>query len=167
VNVPAVVVPYDPRWPEVFDALRDRADAALAGIAHVTEHVGSTAVPGLDAKPIIDLDVVVPAGASPGPAVAALAAAGWEPEGDLGITGREAFRPPADTVYHHLYVVVEGSPAHRDHVELRDYLRAHPDAAARYGALKRRLAGLLETDRAAYSDGKAEMIAELLRPAAG
>ena len=165
MDVPAVVVPYDPRWPEVFDALRDRADAALAGIAHVTEHVGSTAVPGLDAKPIVDLDVVVPDAAGAGPAVAALAAAGWEHEGDLGIAGREAFRPPADTVYHHLYVVVAGRPAHRDHVDLRDFLRAHPDEAARYGELKRALAGLLETDRAAYAGGKAQMIAELLRQA--
>ncbi|HMH90979.1 MAG TPA: GrpB family protein [Streptosporangiaceae bacterium] len=165
MRVPAVVVPYDPRWSDVFDALRDRADAALAGIAHVTEHVGSTAVPGLDAKPIVDLDVVVPDPAGVGPAVAALAAAGWAHEGDPAIAGREAFRPPADTVYHHLYVVVAGRPAHRDHVELRDFLRAHPDEAARYGELKRRLAGLLETDRAAYADGKAEMISELLRQA--
>jgi GrpB-like predicted nucleotidyltransferase (UPF0157 family) len=165
MDAPAVVVPYDPRWPEVFDALRDRADAALAGIAHVTEHVGSTAVPGLDAKPIVDLDVVVPDAAGVGPAVAALAAAGWEHEGDLGIAGREAFRPPADTVYHHLYVVVAGRPAHRDHVDLRDYLRAHPGEAARYGGLKRRLAGLLATDRAAYADGKTKMITELLRQA--
>jgi hypothetical protein len=80
-------------------------------------------------------------------------------------SGREAFRPPADTVYHHLYVVVAGRPAHRDHVELRDFLRAHPDEAARYGKLKRRLAGLLETDRAAYADGKAELITDLLRQA--
>ena len=165
MDVPAVVVPYDPRWPEVFDALRDRADAALAGISHVTEHVGSTAVPGLDAKPIVDLDVVVPDAAGAGPAVAALAAAGGEHEGDLCIAGREAFRPPADTVYHHLYVVVAGRPAHRDHVDPRDFLRAHPDEAARYGELKRALAGLLETDRAAYADGKAQMIAELLREA--
>jgi GrpB-like predicted nucleotidyltransferase (UPF0157 family) len=165
MDVPAVVVPYDPRWPEVFGALRDRAGAALAGVAHVTEHVGSTAVPGLSAKPIVDLDVVVPDAAGVGPAVAALAAAGWEPEGDLGIAGREAFRPPADTVYHHLYVVVAGRPAHRDHVDLRDFLRTHPDEAARYGELKRRLAGLLETDRTAYADGKAEMITEFLRQA--
>jgi GrpB-like predicted nucleotidyltransferase (UPF0157 family) len=165
MDVPAAVVPYDPRWPDVFSALRDRADAALAGIAHVTEHVGSTAVPGLEAKPIIDLDVVVPEPAGVGPAVAALAAGGWEHEGDLGIAGREAFAPPADTVYHHLYVVVAGRPAHLDHVELRDYLRAHPAEADRYGELKRRLAGLLETDRAAYADGKAELISELLRRA--
>jgi GrpB-like predicted nucleotidyltransferase (UPF0157 family) len=167
MDVPAVVVPYDPAWPALFDELRLRADAALAGVAHVTEHVGSTAVPGLDAKPIIDLDVVVPDEAGAGPAIGALAAAGWRHEGDLGIAGRAAFRPPADAPYHHLYVVAAGSPAHRDHVDLRDYLRAHPGPAARYGELKRHLAGLLETDRAAYTAGKAELITELLRQARG
>jgi GrpB-like predicted nucleotidyltransferase (UPF0157 family) len=123
--------------------------AALAGIAHVTEHVGSTAVPGLDAKPIIDIDVVVPDPAVAGPAIEALTAAGWQHQGDLGIAGREAFLPPADVVYHHLYVVVADSQAHRDHTDLRDFLRAYPGHAARYGELKHRLAGLLRTDRTA------------------
>jgi GrpB-like predicted nucleotidyltransferase (UPF0157 family) len=165
VDVPAVVAAYDPGWPALFRELRDRVDGALAGIAHVTEHVGSTAVPGLDAKPIIDLDVVVPDDAAAAAAVRALAAAGWRHQGDLGITGREAFLPPADAVYHHLYAVVAGSQPHRDHIDLRDFLRAHPVHAARYGSLKRRLAVLLETDRSAYSDGKAEMISDLLRQA--
>jgi GrpB-like predicted nucleotidyltransferase (UPF0157 family) len=165
MDVPAVVVAYDPGWPGLFRELRDRVDAVLAGVAHVTEHVGSTAVPGLDAKPVIDLDVVVPDGAAVASAIGALAAAGWRHQGDLGVTGREAFRPPADAVYHHLYVVVAGSQPHRDHVDLRDFLRVHPGQAARYGKLKRRLAGLLATDRRAYSEGKAEMIAGFLRQA--
>jgi GrpB-like predicted nucleotidyltransferase (UPF0157 family) len=84
---------------------------------------------------------------------------------DLGIPGRQALRPPPDAVYHHLYVVVAGSQAHRDHIDLREYLRAHPGQAARYGQLKHRLAGLLKTDRPQYVNGKAEMITELLREA--
>jgi GrpB-like predicted nucleotidyltransferase (UPF0157 family) len=167
VGIPAAVLEYDPEWPAVFQRLRDRADLALAGVAHVTEHVGSTAVPGLVAKPIVDIDVVVPGAAGVGPAIRALAAAGWEHEGDLGIAGREAFLPPADAAYHHLYVVVEGSGAHRDHVDLRDFLRSQPRQAARYGELKRQLAVLLEDDRGAYARGKAEMITELLRLARG
>jgi len=158
-------VAYDPGWPGLFRELRDRVDAVLAGVAHMTEHVGSTAVPGLDAKPVIDVDVVVPGDAAVGPAIRALAAAGWRHQGDLGITGREAFAPPADAVYHHLYVVVAGSQPHRDHVDLREFLRARPGQAARYGDLKRRLAGLLTADRLAYSEGKAEMIAGFLRQA--
>jgi GrpB-like predicted nucleotidyltransferase (UPF0157 family) len=162
VDVPAVVVTYDPGWPGLFSELRDRVDTALAGVAHVSGHVGSTAVPGLDAKPVIGLDVVVPDDAAVGPAIGALAAAGWRHQGDLGVTGREAFVPPAGSIYHHLYVVVAGSQPHRDHVDLRDFLRGHPGQAARYGELKHRLAGLLAADRRAYSEGKAEMITELL-----
>jgi len=160
-----VVVAYDSRWPGLFAQLRGRTDTALAGIAHVTEHVGSTAVPGLDAKPIIDLDVVVPDRAAAAAAITALAAAGWQHQGDLGVKGREAFLPPGDAIYHHLYLVVAGSQPHRDHIDLRDFLRTHPAHAARYGELKRRLAGLLTTDRPAYSEGKAEMISEFLRQA--
>lgn len=161
-QVPAVVTPYDPRWPRVFERLRARVDAALAGIEHACVHVGSTAVPGLDAKPIIDLDVAVPDEAGGTAAAGALAAAGWQPQGDLGVAGREAFWPPPGEVYHHLYVVAEASQAYRDHVDLRDYLRSHPAEAARYAALKRQLAPLLATDRAAYVNGKSGLIAELL-----
>ena len=159
---PAVVVAYDPRWPRQFEELRARVDAALRGLEHVTEHVGSTAVPGLAAKPIIDLDVVLPRESGRPAALSALAAAGWVHEGELGITGRDAFAPPPGAAYHHLYLVVAGSQPHRDHLDLRDYLRAHPGQAARYGRRKRELAPLLSTDRAAYTDGKAGLIAGLL-----
>lgn len=165
VHSPAIVVPYDTRWPEQFAALRCRVDAALTAIAHETIHVGSTAVPGLAAKPIIDLDVVVPERSLAAAAIAALAAAGWRHEGDLGVPGREAFEPVPDPAYHHLYLVVAGSPAHRDHLDLRDYLRAHPAECERYAALKQTLAPLLATDRDAYLTGKADLVAELLKRA--
>jgi GrpB-like predicted nucleotidyltransferase (UPF0157 family) len=165
MDAPADVVAYDPGWPGLFGELRGRIDAALIDVAHVTEHVGSTAVPGLDAKPIIDLDVVVPDEAGVGAAIEALVAAGWRHEGDLGIKGREAFLPPADAVYHHLYVVVEGNQPHRDHIDLRDFLLTHPAQATRYSDLKSGLAALLKTGRLAYGDGKAEMISEFLRQA--
>jgi GrpB-like predicted nucleotidyltransferase (UPF0157 family) len=128
-------------------------------------HIGSTAVPGLDAKPIIDLDVVVADQVAVAGAISALAAAGWQHEGDLGVPGREAFRPPASTTYHHLYLVARGSQAHRDHMDLRDFLRAHPGEAARYARLKHLLAPLVQTDRTAYVTGKANLIAELLTQA--
>jgi GrpB-like predicted nucleotidyltransferase (UPF0157 family) len=162
-RAPAAVVPYDPGWPETFAALHERADHALDGIPHVTEHVGSTAVPGLDAKPIIDMDVVVPDRSRLQAAIAALEAGGWRHQGDQGIAGREAFQPPGDAIYHHLYLVVAGSEPHRDHLDLRDYLRAHPGEAARYAKLKHELAPLLATDRPAYADGKADLVSELLR----
>jgi GrpB-like predicted nucleotidyltransferase (UPF0157 family) len=162
---PAVVVPYDSQWPEQFAALQRRVDAALSTIAHQTIHVGSTAVPGLAAKPIIDLDVVVPDRSLLAPAITALEAAGWRHKGDLGIPGREAFEPVPGPAYHHLYLVLAGSPAHQDHVDLRDYLRAHPAERERYAALKRTLEPLLGTDRDAYVTGKAGLVTELLERA--
>lgn len=165
MEAPAIVVSYDPKWPDQFEWLRGRVDAALGGVIHQVEHVGSTAVPGLDAKPIIDIDVVVPDPSIVTTAVAALTAAGWRHQGDLGIAGREAFSPPDEFLYHHLYVVVQDQPAHRDHVDLRDYLRAHPDAAAEYGAVKRSLAHSLGVDRSAYAAGKSPTIEALLAEA--
>jgi GrpB-like predicted nucleotidyltransferase (UPF0157 family) len=165
VDVPAGVVPYDPQWPRQFEELRRRVDAALSRLEHRTVHIGSTAVPGLAAKPIIDLDVVVADEPAAIAAVPMLAAAGWQHEGDLGIPGRAAFQPLAGAVYHHLYLVIADSQPYRDHVDLRDFLRGHPDEAARYGRLKSRLAPLLRTDRVAYSQGKAQLIAQFLTQA--
>ena len=160
---PAAVVDYDPRWPVWFAEIRARLTPYLEGIPHTVEHVGSTAVPGLAAKPIIDVDVVVPSSELVPAGVAALVAAGYQHEGDLGITGREAFGLPADaTRYHHLYVVVEGNKPHQDHVLLRDHLRANAADRERYAALKRELAHLLSTDRSAYVDAKAALVEEIL-----
>lgn len=96
MNMPTVVVAYDQQWPQQFETIRSQVDEALAGVEHSTVHVGSTAVPGLDAKPIIDLDVVILDHAAVPTAIGALAAAGWQHEGDLGVPGRDALRPPVN-----------------------------------------------------------------------
>jgi GrpB-like predicted nucleotidyltransferase (UPF0157 family) len=142
-------------------------EPAVGGVALVVEHVGSTAVPGLAAKPVIDVDVVVATGADVPRAVAALASIGYRHRGDLGVPGREAFTSLPGLPEHHLYVVVQDSPAHRDHIDLRDHLRTHLRDAERYAAEKRRLAPLLATDREAYVDGKAWLVQELLAAARG
>lgn len=162
---PATVVDYDPQWSEDFQALRALLEPLVADIAVAIEHVGSTAVPGLAAKPIIDVDVVVEREDTLCAAVNTLADAGWTPQGDLGVPGRQAFTARPGLPYHHLYVVISGSPPHLDHVLLRDYLRLHAEAVAEYSALKKRLAPLLTTDRQAYADGKAELIERLLSDA--
>ena len=165
---PAEVVEYDDRWPRWFEELRAGLEPLLTGVPHVIEHVGSTAVPGLAAKPIIDVDVVVPSADQEKPAVAALAAGGYRHQGDLGISGREAFGLPVGVVrYHHLYVVVEGNEAHRDHVVLRELLRSDAGARERYAARKRELAPLLASDRAAYGERKSALIEELIGRALG
>ncbi len=159
------VVAYDPRWPADFEMVRARVWPAVAGVAVLVEHVGSTAVPGLAAKPVIDVDVVVSDRRDVPRAVAALESIGHRHRGDLGVPGREAFDPLPGLPEHHLYLVVRGSPAHRDHIDLREHLRTHPRDAERYAAEKRRLAPLLATDREAYADGKAWLVRELLAAA--
>ena len=163
----ARVVDHDERWARDFQSIRDRLWPVVAAAALAVEHVGSTAVPGLAAKPVIDVDVVVADAGRVAPVVAALASIGSAHRGDLGVPGREAFSMVPGLPPHHLYVVVLGSEPYRDHVDLRDHLRAHPGAAARYAAEKRRLSPLLVTDREAYVRGKAWLVTELLAEARG
>lgn len=166
--VPAEVVEYDPRWPLWFAELREQLAPYLAELPHRIEHVGSTAVPGLAAKPIIDVDIVVPSADLVPSAIAHLARAGYLHQGDQGIAGREAFALPPNAVhYHHLYVVVDGNKAFQDHVLLRDHLRMDADDRERYAARKYELAHLLTTDRTAYVDGKSSLVEELLAKAGG
>lgn len=129
------------------------------------EHVGSTSVPGLAAKPIIDVDVVVHSAVDVRDAIARLRELGYQHRGDLGIIGREAFTTPSGSPYHHLYVVIEGSAPHRDHVDFRDYLRANAQAADRYANVKVRAAHLLGVDREAYVDAKSATVVDLLAEA--
>lgn len=163
---PIVVSEYDPRWAEHFDALRRRLAPYVADLAVGIEHVGSTAVPGCAAKPVIDLDVVVAAEAAVPGLVARLAALGYEHEGDLGIAGRAAFRAPnAAGPEHHLYGVVAGSKPHLDHVLFRDYLRRRPGEVRRYSALKWSLAQRFPADREGrqgYLSAKSALVEELL-----
>lgn len=161
---PVEVVDYDAAWPARFRALADRAAAALGGIALRIEHVGSTSVPGLAAKPVIDLDVLVRAEDVPA-AIERLARIGYAHRGDLGIPGREAFRPPPGEPKHHLYVCVAECRGYHEHLLFRDHLRAHPHAAAEYAALKRRLAAGHRDDGEAYQLAKSAWIDAVTRRA--
>jgi GrpB-like predicted nucleotidyltransferase (UPF0157 family) len=156
------VTGYQHDWPRLFDELARPVREALAGLDARVEHVGGTSVPGLAAKPIVDLDVVVGSDAEVPAAIDRLRSLGYVHEGDLGIPGREAFMWPAGAPRHHLYLVVRGGRAHLDHVEFRDHLRQHPEVAAAYGALKVRLAARHGSDRAAYTAAKAQFVAGAL-----
>lgn len=164
---PSLIVDYDPTWPAVFERLRARLEPVLAGVPASIEHVGSTAVPGLAAKPVVDMDVVVSDGTLVQAAIERLESLGYQHQGDLGVTGREAFRPPRGDTYHHLYLVIEGGRPHRDHIDLRDHLRLHPADASRYAARKREIAHLLRTDREAYVEAKDGIVRDLLAQARG
>jgi GrpB-like predicted nucleotidyltransferase (UPF0157 family) len=151
---PVVVVDYDPEWPWLFKRLRERVLRALGGLDATVEHIGSTAVPGLAAKPVVDVDVVVQRAEDVTLAVERLAAIGYVHQGDKGVPGREAFRWPEGEPHHHLYVVVAASAAHRRHVLIRDWLLTHPDDAQAYGELKKELAERFRHDRAGYTEAK-------------
>lgn len=156
------VVNYDPAWPRIFEELKTRIWPVVADFALSIEHVGSTSVAGLAAKPVIDLDIVIPSESEIPLAVERLAALGYEHLGDLGIEGREAFQRPPDTVAHHLYVCVQGSTGLRNHLALREYLRANPEAARAYGELKKRLAQKHPYDIGNYVVEKTEFILGIL-----
>jgi GrpB-like predicted nucleotidyltransferase (UPF0157 family) len=160
-----VVVEYDPAWPSIFEELRIPVKGALGELAVAIEHVGSTAVPGLAAKPVIDMDVVIPSPADLAIVVERLATLGYAHQGDLGIRGREAFLAPASKPAHHLYVCPVDGDELRRHRLFRDYLRAHPEAARRYAALKKDAARRFPDDRVAYTEAKSHFIEEVLQMA--
>jgi len=157
-----LVVDYDPGWPRLFEALRASIWGAVADIAIAIEHVGSTSIPGLAARPVVDVDVVV-AARDVAKGIERLTALGYEHRGDLGIPLREAFRRPPGSVPHHLYLCPANSPALANHLALRDYLRGNADAARAYGELKRRLAVAHAGNIDAYVEGKTDFIVSILR----
>lgn len=158
-----VIVDYDSAWPEIFERLRAKIQAAVDDAALSIEHVGSTAVPGLAAKPVIDIDVVVADRERVVTAIERLATIGYVHRGNLGIEGREAFSIPAGVPAHHLYVCPQGNLALRNHLAVRNFLRAKPDTARAYGALKKRLAAMFPDDIDKYIAGKTEFLIDLLR----
>ena len=159
------VVGYDPIWPRVYEELRTFLWPAVADVAVAIEHVGSTAVPGLAAKPIIDIDIVVDAEEKVSTCITRLADLGYEHRGDLGIRGREAFRQPSEKPRHHLYLCVSGGLALANHLAVRDYLRTHPSEARAYGAKKIELAAKFPTNIDGYMSAKTEILIDILRKA--
>jgi GrpB-like predicted nucleotidyltransferase (UPF0157 family) len=164
-HVALVVGDYDDEWPALFERIAEPVREALGDLAAEVEHVGSTAVPGLAAKPVIDVDVVVRRPEDVPTAIERLRGLGYVYQGDKGIRGREAFMWPPGAPPHHLYVVVAGSKPHADHVHFRDYLRDHPEVAEEYASLKKELAARYGNDRARYTEAKSEFIAAVLEKA--
>jgi len=160
-----VVVDYDEEWPRRFDELRRIIWPVVADAALRIEHVGSTSVPGLAAKPIIDMTVVVNQRSDVPPTIQRLATLGYRHLGNLDIEDREAFDHPGGLPRHNLYVCPEGTIGVVNQVTVRDYLRAHPETARRYGALKKQLAAQFPTDIESYVFGKTDFVLDVLRRA--
>jgi len=160
------VVDYDSSWPDRFERIRREYAAAMAeaGVPVVAiEHVGSTSVPGLAAKPVIDCDIIV-ARQDVAAASKVLISLGFTPEGELGIPLRWAFREPERLAGTNTYVVVAGSLALRNHLAVRDALRADPALRGQYAAVKRRV-GAVAADIDEYGQGKNAMVQRILAAA--
>jgi GrpB-like predicted nucleotidyltransferase (UPF0157 family) len=161
-----VIAEYDPAWPLLFSQIAARVRQSLPPVLLLSiEHVGSTAVPDLAAKSVIDMIIVIPSLADLSAATTHLAGLGYVCEGDLGITGRVAFRWPPEMPQHHLYVCSPDNEALRDQLLFRDYLRTHDSEARHYEALKRDLAIRFRHDRPAYTNGKTGFVHAVLEKA--
>ena len=160
---PAVVLcESDPAWVQTYEDLRLEIWRLVSPFATAIEHVGSTSVANLPAKPVIDIDIVVPDREASDATIAALVAAGYVHRGDLGIPFRESMQEPEGSPRHNLYVCLDGCLALNNHLVFRDHLRQNSVDAMAYGNLKRRLAQEHADDLPAYVEGKTAFILEIL-----
>jgi GrpB-like predicted nucleotidyltransferase (UPF0157 family) len=160
------VVPHSPGWAAQFQAEADRLTAVLGGEVVAVHHIGSTAIPGISAKPIIDILLEV-RGVERldylGPEMAAL---GYEGRGEFGLPGRRYFARSTDgRRTHQIHAYTTGNPELERHLAFRDYMLSHPDDAEAYGRLKESLAEEFPTDIEGYMDGKDPFIKEMEKQA--
>ena len=160
-----IILPYDTAWKTAFEAIKGQLERAVGDLVISIEHVGSTSVEGLSAKPCIDIDVVIEDYGVFGEVVRRLADIGYIHEGDLGIPDREAFcysdKPHLMT--HHLYVCPRYSRELHRHITFRDFLRSYPEAVKQYGAVKEEGARLFPNDIEGYIAHKTPCIEALYR----
>jgi GrpB-like predicted nucleotidyltransferase (UPF0157 family) len=151
------LVPHNPEWTAMYEAERARIKAAIGPHIVEVQHVGSTSIPGIAAKPIIDIAVGVEEFETARVCIAPMEALGYVFHGENGILRRHYFTRGDPTLYHaHMHETT--SQAWGNLILFRDYLLAHPEDARAYLELKRRLAEQYRHDRRAYTDGKAAFI---------
>lgn len=163
---PVELSPYSPLWPAVFDVERERLAGFFAGEAVAIEHIGSTAVPGLGAKPIIDIMLGVASLAAVESRIALLEADGYRyvKEFEVAFPDRRYFdKREGNPGRFHLHAVLKDSPFWARHLAFRDALRADPALAERYWRVKQRSAARFPSDRAAYTEGKTDFIRGVLQ----
>ena len=171
VPVPPLVVPYDPAWPATFQREARRLHTALSTVVHRVEHIGSTAVPGLAAKPVIDVMVGLVDFDRFDQVRAALETVGyvWDPAAERDEPTRQVFRKgpadPGELRTHHLHLTRVGSDYWRRILAFRDQLRRDPDAAAEYAAVKAYLLQTCDGDSRAYTRGKHDAVKRIERAA--
>ena len=160
-----IVLPYDEAWESAFEAIKTEIEVALGDLMLRAEHVGSTSVKGMSAKPCIDIDVVIRDYSVFDDVLQRLNAIGYIHEGDLGIKGREAFKyaDKPHLMTHHLYVCPSDSEELHRHITFRDFLRGNPEAVKRYSQVKEKAAELFPNDIDGYIQYKSPCIEELYR----
>lgn len=165
-----LVIDYDPAWPVLFEAEQTRIRHVLGPNAVAVDHIGSTAVPGLGAKPTIDILVSLRRPEDARACIGPLAMIDYEyvPEYEKFLPDRRYFHkgPPLRRTYH-LHMVERGSLVSERYLLFRDYLRADPEEAARYHALKKELADRFGADREGYTDAKTSFVEASLARARG
>jgi GrpB-like predicted nucleotidyltransferase (UPF0157 family) len=166
-EAPILLADYDPGWVGLFDAEKQALQAVLAPwLAGPIEHIGSTAVPGLAAKPVIDIMAAVGALGESRGAIAALQGLGYRYSPYRPDEMHWLCKPGFSFRTHHLHLVPYGSALWTARIVFRDRLRTDPGVAARYAELKRRLAADFGHDREAYTDGKGEFVDRIVAEAA-
>ncbi len=160
-----VVTPYNKTWKSSFEEIKAEIENVIGDLIIGIEHVGSTSVEGVSAKPCIDIDVRIKDYAVFNDVVNKLATIGYIHKGDLGIKDREAFKY-ADKPHlqkHHLYVCPQHSEELHRHITFRDFLRENPEAARKYGSVKETAAQLFPDDIDKYIEYKSPCIEELYK----
>jgi GrpB-like predicted nucleotidyltransferase (UPF0157 family) len=156
------VVPHDPRWAVEFDVEAKRITHTLSDVVVLLHHIGSTAIPGTTAKPIIDILMEVASLPALDRKTSNMEGLGYKAMGEFGIPGRRYFRRngACGTRTHQVHAFLAGGPEVARHLAFRDYMIAHPESARAYGELKQRLAAQYPDDMEAYMDGKDAFVKE-------
>ena len=158
-----IVVPYDENWPHEFKKIKDEILPSVEDLIISIEHVGSTSVKGLYAKPIIDINIVIDNKDMLPAIIQRLAQNGYTYEGDLGVTGREAFKytDKPHLMKHHLYVCPKDSLELKRQITFRDYLREHPTDCEEYSNIKIEMAKKFPHDIDSYINGKQPVVLKI------
>ncbi|TFG12115.1 GrpB family protein [Candidatus Thorarchaeota archaeon] len=162
---PVVLVPHDPAWSEEYQREKSKIRDLLGPLLITTYHVGSTSVPDIKAKPIVDILALVRDIDRIERFNEEFEAMGYTLRGEAGIEGRRFFRKHTHPVGFHLHFYDVTNDSVRKYIDFRDYLIAHPGSAEEYEELKMRLAAKYGDDRPAYTEAKAEFIQEILETA--
>jgi GrpB-like predicted nucleotidyltransferase (UPF0157 family) len=168
MSAPVVIVDHNPQWPSLYEQEKSLLLGAIGHIVAAIEHIGSTAVPGLGAKPIIDIMIGLHQLDDAVECIPRLQSLGYQyvPEFEAAIPERRFFRKgPDEARSHHIHMVERASDFWERHLLFRDYMRAHPEEAWRYQQLKQELAARFGSDRDGYSHAKAPFIQAVLAKA--